>query len=98
MTREQAHILVVDIIRDILGDSDVVVTDATMAAEVPGWDSLAHIDILATAEIRLGIEIRASEAEGLRTVGELIDLILAKAPAFLDASERVTAPLGAGGE
>ena len=80
MTREQAYVLLNDIVRDELGDEDVAVTAATRAADVRGWDSLVQIGVLAAAEIRFGIEIRAAEAERLATVGELVDLILGKTP------------------
>ncbi len=80
LSREQAYVLLNDIIRDVLGDDTPLIGDATRAADVPGWDSLAHIAVLAAAEIRFGIEIRAAEVEPLATVGELVDVILRKAP------------------
>jgi acyl carrier protein len=80
LTREQAYVLLNDIVRDELGDESVAVTEATRAADVQGWDSLVQIGVLAAAEIRFGVEIRAAEAERLATVGELVDLILGKGP------------------
>lgn len=80
MTRDQAYILLNDIVRDMLGDDVPAVRDETTAADVPGWDSLARINVLAAAEIRFGIEIRCAEADRLVTMGDLVDLILGKAP------------------
>lgn len=80
LSREQAYILLNDIIRDVLSDDTITVGDATCAADVPGWDSLAHIAVLAAAEIRFGVEIRAADVEPLTTVGDLVDVILRKVP------------------
>jgi acyl carrier protein len=80
VTREQAYILLNDILRDVLGCDAVTLDDATPVEQVPGWDSLGQIGVLAAAEIRFGVEIRAAEAERLSSIGELIDLILRKHP------------------
>lgn len=80
MTREQAYILLTDIFHDVLEDDAIVIGDATTAADLPRWDSMTHIELLAAVEVRFGIEIRAAEAEGLGTVGDLVDLILRKSP------------------
>jgi acyl carrier protein len=78
MTREEVYVLLNDIFRDVLADDGVNVGDETTAEDVPGWDSVAQIDVLAAAEVRFGIEIRAAEAERLGSVGDLVDLILEK--------------------
>lgn len=80
LSREQAYILLNDIIRDVLSDDAITVDDASRAADVPGWDSLVHIAVLAAAEIRFGVEIRAADVEPLATVGDLVDVILRKVP------------------
>lgn len=80
MSREEAYVILTDLVHDVLGGDAVRLEDQTRAADVAGWDSLAHIAVLAAAEIRFGIEIRAAEADRLATVGELVDLILHKSP------------------
>jgi acyl carrier protein len=80
LTREQAYVLLNDIVRDVLDCEAVALDDAMRVEEVPGWDSLAQISVLAAAEIRFGVEIRPAEAASLASVGELIDLILQKRP------------------
>jgi acyl carrier protein len=80
MTREQAYVLLTDIFRDEFEDDSILLGEATTTADIAGWDSVAEINILAAAEIRFGIEIRAAEAERLASVGDLIDLILRKVP------------------
>lgn len=80
MTREQAYVILTDLFHDVFDDDRIVLADNLTAAQVPGWDSIAQIELLAAAEIRFGIEIRAADAERLATVGDLADLILTKLP------------------
>ena len=80
ITREQAYVLLNDIVCDELGDESVAIGEDTRPGDVRGWDSLFQIGVLAAAEIRFGINIPAAEAQALATVGELVDLILGKAP------------------
>jgi acyl carrier protein len=80
MTREQAYILLNDIIRDVLEDESVTVDDATDPWRLPGWDNVAEIGVLAAVEVRFGIRLRAEEAEAVASMGDLVDLILDKSP------------------
>jgi acyl carrier protein len=80
LTRMQVYVLLNDIVRDVLGCDTPVLEDGTRVEELPGWDSLARIGVLAAAEIRLSVEIRAAEAEPLASIGDLVDLILQKNP------------------
>jgi len=80
MTREQAYIIVNDIVRDVLGDDVPIVADATRTRDLQGWDSLAEINVLAAVEIRFGVEIRCSEADEVVSFADLVDLILEKSP------------------
>lgn len=80
MTREQAFVMLNDILRDVLESEGVSVDEATVPGSLPGWDKLAEIDVLAAAEVRFGVRIRAAEAEQVRRMGDLVDLILGKAP------------------
>ena len=58
-----------------LGLDDFEFTEATTAAEVPGWDSLSHVRILAAVEKAFGIQFRGLEVLRLRNVGELQALV-----------------------
>jgi acyl carrier protein len=82
MNREDAYIVFNDIVRDVLGDEAPAVEDTTSDIDIPGWDSLAYISVLAAIEIRFGVHIRASEANRLTTAGDLVDLVLRKVPSL----------------
>jgi acyl carrier protein len=80
MTREQAYIIINDIVRDVLGDEVPVVADGTRTGDLQGWDSLVQINLMAAVEIRFGVEIRCCEADEVVTFADLVDLILEKSP------------------
>ncbi len=62
------------ILRELQLD-DFDLRDATLASEVPGWDSLAHVGILSAVEAEYGIRLRALEVVRLHRVGDLQELI-----------------------
>jgi acyl carrier protein len=80
MTRDQAYVLLNDIVRDVLADERFEVCDSTAAEQVAPWDSPDGIAVLAAAEVRFGIRIRADEALRIERIGQLIDLILDQSP------------------
>lgn len=63
------------IIRDALDNETLPLTSETSAADVPAWDSLAHINIVVATEMGFGIKFRTAELEQLRNVGEFVSLI-----------------------
>lgn len=64
-----------DVFRDVFDDDDLVVTRETTAADVVGWDSLMHVNLMVRLERRFGIRFSSSEVSELKNVGELSDLI-----------------------
>jgi acyl carrier protein len=53
-------------------------TAETLAFEVPGWDSLSHVNVLMEAEKEFGIRFGASEVMRLDNVGDLDRLVARK--------------------
>jgi acyl carrier protein len=66
------------IFRDVLDNDDLVITPATTAADVDGWDSLAHIHLVVSIEKALKMRFSAEEVSSLENVGDLVALILKK--------------------
>lgn len=54
---------------------DYPLQDATRAFELPGWDSLRHVSILAAVEKEFSIRLKTIEVLRLQNVGELQRLI-----------------------
>lgn len=67
-----------DICRETFEDDEIVISRATTAADVEGWDSLMHVTLMVNIEAALGVRFTSSEVAGFANVGELVDLIEAK--------------------
>lgn len=64
-----------DLLREFFDDPGLVVSRSLQASDVDGWDSLAHLNLVATLEERFGVKFRLAEIHALRHVGDLIDLL-----------------------
>lgn len=76
MTREEVLGKVTEIIRDVFDEESIVVTDATVAGDVEGWDSLMHITLIGTVEDEFGVKFAMKDIVGMKNVGQMVDLIL----------------------
>jgi acyl carrier protein len=63
------------IFREVLDDEALVLTDATTAEDVEGWDSMTHITIVVEAEQRFHVKFGTAEIEELKNVGDFVALI-----------------------
>jgi acyl carrier protein len=78
MTEAQILERVGEIVADTLGLDTVVLSAATTAAEVDGWDSLANVQIIVAIEKRFRIRFRTGEIAAIRNVGELVARIASR--------------------
>jgi acyl carrier protein len=79
IARERILAELTDLFRDIFARDDIVLTPAASAADVAGWDSMKQIEINIAVEERYGIRLSAREVDAMRSVGDLVDAIVAKA-------------------
>jgi acyl carrier protein len=77
MTREEIYGKLNEVFQDVFDDEDITVNDATVAADVDGWDSLEHINLIVAVERCFGIKFTMGETTGLKNVGEMVDRIIA---------------------
>jgi acyl carrier protein len=75
MNREQILQMVTDILRDILQQPSLVITEQTTADTVERWDSINHVNILMTVERTFKIRFSLGEIKQLRNVGEMVALV-----------------------
>ena len=66
------------IILRVLRLDDFTFQDDTKAFQVPGWDSLSHMVIIAAVEKEYGIRLRNVEIIKMKSVGDLQALIDSK--------------------
>ncbi len=64
-----------NIFQDVFDDPGLVITEATTAKHVPGWDSLATINLVFAVESEFKIKFALGEIQELKNVGEMAALI-----------------------
>ena len=69
------------IIHDVFENYDIVVTPTLTADDVPEWDSLTHVRLILAVQKAFNVKFSAAQIASLKNVGDLLDLIRAKAPA-----------------
>ncbi len=71
-----------EVFRNVFGDDQLVLTDETTAADIEGWDSLNHINLVIAVEKRFGVKFATAEISRLKddgqNVGSLINLVRRK--------------------
>ena len=67
-----------DIFRDIFDDESLTIGPQTCADDIEDWDSLNHINLVASIQREFGIRFKLGELEALQNVGEMIELIVQK--------------------
>ena len=66
-----------EVFQDVFDDDSIARTDDTTAADIEDWDSLTHITLLATVEEEFGMKFSMKAVQGMKNVGEMVDLIAA---------------------
>jgi acyl carrier protein len=54
------------------------INDDTLAEQVPGWDSLNHVNVILAIEEHFGVQFRSREVLSLRNIGDLQRLLDSK--------------------
>jgi acyl carrier protein len=77
-TREDVLTTVKEAAAEVLGvDAGVVVEDATFKDDL-GADSLDLVELVMALEERMDISIPEEDLEGIKTVGQAVDIVLGK--------------------
>lgn len=63
------------IMRDVLGDPRLVITRSSNAETLPGYDSLAHINIISAVEQEFELRFELADILDLHDVGDMVALI-----------------------
>jgi acyl carrier protein len=63
------------IFREVFERDDLVISRASDAASVVGWDSLIQLHLITAIEQEFRVKFMLSELQSLRNVGEMIDLL-----------------------
>ena len=66
------------VFQDVFDDPSMVLSDDLTAADVEGWDSLSHIDLIVAVEREFKVRFTTAEVTLLKNVGGLAELIQKK--------------------
>jgi acyl carrier protein len=75
MTDEEILSRIETVVRDVVGDDSIKLTMNTVAQEVDGWDSMAHINIIVALEHEFKIKFKTASLEEAQNTGDLVKLI-----------------------
>ncbi len=67
-----------DIIRETVDNEDIEITNATVATDIDGWDSLAQVMIVGEIRNEFGVKLTATEVTSLGNVGAMVAAIAKK--------------------
>ncbi len=74
---ENAHIYrsLTEIFREVFDDDTIVLTPETTAADIDGWDSMAHVGLMVAIEERMKVRFKSTELEAMHNVGQLAGVV-----------------------
>lgn len=75
MTREEVYARLMDVFRDVF-EREVELSDGITAADVPGWDSLNHINLIGTIEDEFEIKLPMKDVVSLKNVGDIVTRVI----------------------
>ncbi len=64
-----------DVFRDVLGDEALTISEQTTSADVPGWDSLSHLRLVAALEKEFAVRFATPRIPDLHEVARIIRLL-----------------------
>lgn len=67
-----------EIFHRVFNDDTIMLTPETTAADVPGWDSISYINLIASIEHTYGVHFTSAELGSFQDVGELVARLEAK--------------------
>ena len=67
------------VFQDVFDDETITVNDQTTSHDVDGWDSMEHINLIVAVEMEFGMKFTIGESTSMHNVGEMVDIIAARA-------------------
>jgi acyl carrier protein len=78
MPDPSVHARLERVFRAVFDDPTILLTPETTAADIDGWDSLEHINLIVAVEREFEVRFRTAEIAGLKNVGEFEALLAGK--------------------
>lgn len=65
-----------EVFRDVFSDDEIHLTESTTTADVEGWDSLMHLNLIIALEKHFGIKFSTAQISRLKENGQNISTLL----------------------
>lgn len=75
MQNSEIYAKITEIFCDLFDIPSISLSPEMTAADVPGWDSFNHINLIISIEAEFRIKFQAAELESMHNVGALVDRI-----------------------
>ena len=69
------------VFREVFDNDELTIKPTTSAADVEGWDSINHVNLILAVEREFRVRLAASAIANLKNVGELANLLESEAKA-----------------
>ncbi|MCS6298243.1 MAG: acyl carrier protein [Nitrospira sp.] len=67
-----------EVFRQVFDNDELVLRDQMIAADIEGWDSVAHINLMFGIEQAFGIRFKGNELADMNNIGELKEFLASK--------------------
>ncbi|MDL2295043.1 phosphopantetheine-binding protein [Ruminococcaceae bacterium OttesenSCG-928-D13] len=78
MNRDEVYAKLTGVFRDVFSDPTIEIHDETTAADIPAWDSLEHVWLVASVEEAFGTKFDMKTVVGMKNVGEMVDILMTR--------------------
>jgi len=76
MNKKEIMDKLTELFRELFEDDSIVLTEKTTSKDIEDWDSLAHLELIATVEAEFKIHFTLGEITSFANVGEMCSSIL----------------------
>jgi acyl carrier protein len=59
-----------DLLRNVFDDDELTIEPATTSADIDGWDSMMHINVIIAVERKFGVRFAAAESNAIKEPGQ----------------------------
>lgn len=78
MNNDELTATLQEVFHETFDDPAIKINREMTASDLKEWDSFNHVRLIVAIEERFGINFSTSEVADLKTVGDLMDLIMAR--------------------
>jgi len=78
LTETEVYARLNELFHELFADEGIVLRPDTVAGDIDGWDSFNNLNIMVAVETRFSFKMTTTEVEGLKNIGDLVKVVLAR--------------------